>query len=73
MEGWARILGAVIANDQKDRSYYELWLEALETIIAEKSMLGSQEVLERKAAWREAVEGTPHGKPILLAQSIGKS
>ena len=63
---WAQTLGAVIAADQSGRSYYALWLEALETIIAENAMLGSVEVSERKSAWREAVNNTPHGQPIVL-------
>lgn len=69
---WAQTLGSVIARDQNDRPYYELWLEALETIIAEKSMLGSKEVMERKAAWQEAVESTPHGQPIVLRDGSDK-
>ncbi len=69
---WAQTLGAVIAADKSGRSYYELWLEALETLITENSVLGTEEVSARKTAWREAVQRTPHGQPIVLAGSSGQ-
>src|SRR5208337_3416846 len=50
-----------------DDSYYCRWLAALERIVVEKGAT-SREMLEaRRAAWARAVEATPHGKPILLA------
>ncbi len=67
---WAEMLGKIIAADQNNLSYYELWLGALERMIEEKSVLQSSEVEKRKSAWADAVARTPHGKPIELGQDI---
>ena len=66
---WAEILGRTIAEDTGGKSYYELWLEALERLLTGKSVLQPAELSERKIAWEEAVARTPHGMPITLESS----
>ena len=66
---WAKILGSVIAEDAKcsaGQDYYRLWLAALERIVAEKQVIGDEELHIRQHEWEEAAARTPHGMPIEL-------
>ena len=47
-------------------TYYRHWLRALETLVAQKGIVGTAELAARKAAWAHAAEHTPHGQPIEL-------
>jgi nitrile hydratase accessory protein len=71
-EEWTRALSDEIAA-VRDRgetddgtNYYHHWLAALETIVAEKGLIGDAELARRKAEWDEAARATPHGQPIEL-------
>jgi nitrile hydratase accessory protein len=44
--------------------YYQCWLAALERVVVAKELTDPAELLARKAAWIEAYEHTPHGKPV---------
>ena len=46
--------------------YYEHWLAALERLVVEKGLSDRAALAERKEAWIEAYERTPHGKPVEL-------
>jgi len=48
-------------------TYYTHWLNALETIVDKKEIIGSSDMLQRKAAWKQAYLNTPHGQPIELS------
>ena len=69
---WAERLAREIKRAQAagdpDRgdTYYHHWLRALETLVAEKGLVGAQELRQRKAEWETAARSTPHGKPIEL-------
>jgi nitrile hydratase accessory protein len=69
---WAGRLAAEIraaeARGDPDRgdTYYEHWLAALEKIVADKGLLASDELADRRAAWATAARATPRGKPIEL-------
>ena len=66
---WAKTLGSVIAEDTKcsaGQEYYRLWLAALERIVAEKQVIGDEELHIRQHEWEEAAARTPHGMPIEL-------
>ena len=64
---WADTLSAVLAGDREGgESYYRHWLEALETLIAEKGLVSAGSVDTRERAWHEAAARTPHGQPIEL-------
>ena len=69
---WAEVLSATIHSDAGCKPYYELWLEALETIVKQKSLTDETEIKNRKADWQAALLATPHGAPIEL-QSAAKS
>ncbi len=72
---WAERLGAEItaAKERGDPdlgdTYYHHWLAALEKLVAEKGLLTSDALAERKDAWDRAARATPHGEPILLEQA----
>ncbi|WP_119303352.1 nitrile hydratase accessory protein [Dongia deserti] len=69
---WADALGAAIkraqaAGDPDDGStYYRHVLDALEHLMQEKQIASADLLAARKAAWVEAYERTPHGKPVEL-------
>lgn len=69
---WAEALGAAIkraqaAGDPDDGStYYQHVLSALEHLVQEKNIASAELLAARKAAWVEAYEHTPHGKPVEL-------
>ena len=47
-------------------TYYLHWLAALEQLVAQKGLVGTDELAQRKDAWAEAARATPHGQPIEL-------
>lgn len=63
---WAEVLSTTIHKDDGCRPYYELWLEALETIVQQKSLTNEKEICSRSAQWEAALLATPHGHPIEL-------
>ena len=69
---WADALGAAIkraqaAGDPDDGStYYHHVLAALEHLVQEKKIASADLLAAKKAAWVEAYEHTPHGKPVEL-------
>ena len=63
---WAETLGRVIAADAGKSPYYRLWLEALESILDQKSLVTRAETINRSSEWKAALEATPHGQPVLL-------
>ena len=69
---WADRLAQAITRAQAagdpDRgdTYYHHWLAALEGLVAEKGLIGTDELRQRKADWDAAARATPHGQPIEL-------
>ncbi|WP_299868351.1 nitrile hydratase accessory protein [uncultured Hoeflea sp.] len=66
---WAQALSREVsrpdaAPDGSD--YYRHWLAALETLIAQKGVAGSELVDGIAASWQRAAHATPHGQPISL-------
>jgi nitrile hydratase accessory protein len=47
-------------------TYYLHWLAALETLVAAKGLVSTQELARRKTEWAEAARTTAHGTPIEL-------
>jgi nitrile hydratase accessory protein len=45
--------------------YYADWLAALEDLVAERGVVGKDELALRKEEWAQAARETPHGQPIL--------
>jgi nitrile hydratase accessory protein len=46
--------------------YYQHWLAALERLVTAKGLTDAPALLQRKQAWVEAYQHTPHGKPVEL-------
>jgi len=71
---WAATLASEIDSAQADGdrdlgdTYYRHWLNALETLVASKGLLGVSDMARRKEEWRRAYLATPHGAPIELSQ-----
>src|SRR5689334_10320415 len=67
---WSDALGAAIkraqaAGDPDDGStYYHHVIAALEHLVQEKQIASADLLAARKAAWSEAYEHTPPGKPV---------
>jgi len=66
----AQLQAAAARGEPDDGSrYYEHWLAALESLVAEKRLASADELLERKHAWADAYRHTPHGEPVRLGRS----
>ena len=66
---WAAELSQQVAkpNAAADGSdYYEHWLAAIEALLSQKGVAGSEMVDVVSKAWQRAAHATPHGQPILL-------
>ena len=63
---WSETLGSLIKDADDSKPYYELWLNALETIISQKALMADDDISQRKKEWQAALLATPHGKPIEL-------
>jgi nitrile hydratase accessory protein len=64
---WAAALGAQIAAGPADASYYEHWLAALESLLADRGLADADTLAHCRDAWARAAARTPHGAPIELA------
>lgn len=71
---WAAALaariGAAQAGGDADRgdTYYHHWLEALETLVANKGASSAEELERCRQAWEHAADRTPHGQAIELRE-----
>jgi nitrile hydratase accessory protein len=67
---WSEFAGRLAARiaaraDDDGSQYYRDWLAALEELVAERGLIGRDELAARKEEWAEAARETPHGQPIL--------
>ena len=73
---WADTLSSVLSKNEAsetDQDYYVSWLEALECILATRSVTTMVEINDLTAAWQRAALATPHGNPVLLDNDPQKS
>jgi nitrile hydratase accessory protein len=69
---WAATLADEIKRAQAagdpdtGETYYQHWLNALESIVAAKGLADAQMLARYRDAWDRAAERTPHGAPIAL-------
>jgi len=69
---WAATLAAEIKRAQAagdpdtGETYYHHWLNALEHLLAEKSVTDAAMLARYQHAWDHAADRTPHGQPIEL-------
>jgi nitrile hydratase accessory protein len=72
---WAATLGREIkaaqATGDPDHgdTYYRHWLNALERLLREKNIASAEALVRFRDAWRHAGARTPHGMPIVLAET----
>lgn len=69
---WAEVLGEVLKNESPGTPYYQSWLQALEMILEQKTVLNADEIASRSEEWAAAVKATPHGQPIELENGFAK-
>lgn len=62
---WAGALSTEIQGTEQ-RSYYQHWLCALESLVTIKQLASTTALQSRKAQWHEAAARTPHGEAIKL-------
>jgi len=60
---WASALSTEI-NGTEQRSYYQHWLCALESLVTIKQLASTEALQARKIQWHEAAARTPHGDAI---------
>jgi nitrile hydratase accessory protein len=69
---WAAALGAALREAEAagaadtDMTYYMAAVTALERLSEEAAGISKTDQTERKHAWEEAYEHTPHGMPVVL-------
>jgi len=55
-----------------EKSYYQHWLAALESLVASKGASSAAELTRYQRAWEHAAQRTPHGQSIdLQPQDLG--
>jgi nitrile hydratase accessory protein len=47
-------------------TYYDVWLDALESLLIQRGLASAADLAELKEAWTEAYLHTPHGMPVEL-------
>ena len=59
-------------RDERNVTYYQQWLAALEKLCVQKGLATSGDMARRKAEWREAYLHTPHGHPVELSAGLSR-
>ena len=73
---WAELFGENLSKSQQinpEATYYEVWLDTLETLLTKKTATSMEELVGEQDAWRAAAKKTPHGEPIELARSVAQN
>ena len=60
---WTRTLGAHLA---RGTDYWDAWLQALESMLAQRAIAMPEDIRRLAQAWQDAAHATPHGTPIRL-------
>jgi nitrile hydratase accessory protein len=47
-------------------TYYDVWLDALESLLIQRGLVCAADLADLKEAWTEAYLHTPHGMPVKL-------
>lgn len=51
-------------GEDANAAYYRQWLSALEDILAQKQIIGQEQIAQTKEDWRRSYLNTEHGKPV---------
>ena len=71
---WAARFGDALKQASREgapadgSAYYDVWLEALEALLADRGLASPQALAGFKEAWAAAYRNTPHGKPVALTE-----
>jgi len=57
--------------DVDSATYYDVWLDALESLLIQRGLATADDLARLKEAWTEAYLNTPHGKPVALGDERG--
>lgn len=73
---WTRALGLELqatdaAAKATEAAYFDCWLEALQSLLLSKGVVGQGELLGRRDAWEDAYRRTPHGVAVTLTPEAG--
>ena len=74
---WAAVFGAALAQAKRagapadGANYFDVWLAALESLLAERGLAAPEALAGFKQAWTEAYLATPHGQPVKLGKPAG--
>ena len=65
-----QIKAAQAAGDlDTGETYYRHWLATLESLTVQKGAVSRSQLEQVQAAWDHAAKATPHGQPVVLADS----
>ena len=65
-----QIKAAQAAGDpDTGETYYSHWLATLESLTVQKGAVSRAQLEQVQAAWDRAAKATPHGQPVVLADS----
>ena len=65
-----QIKAAQAAGDpDTGETYYRHWLATLESLTVQKRAVSRSQLEQVQAAWDHAAKATPHGQPVVLADS----
>jgi nitrile hydratase accessory protein len=57
-------------QNQTLEDYFNIWMDTLQSLLAEKSDIGDAQVAEMAEHWRRSYLATPHGDPIELCLTL---
>jgi len=60
------VIAASAREPAAEKSYYQHWLAALESLVAAKGASSAHELMRYQRAWEHAAHRTPHGQSIDL-------
>ncbi len=63
---WADWSAALARECAGPTPYFQAWVRALESLLADRGLAEPARVESVAGAWRRAAEATPHGQPIRL-------
>ena len=70
-EEWRQALAfqSLVANDDRERhAPYASWVSAIESLMAAHGGVTAEALADMRDTWKQAVDATPHGEPIVLGQ-----
>ena len=70
-EEWRQALASqsLVPNDDRERhAPYASWVSAIESLMVAHGGVTAEALADMRDTWKQAVDATPHGEPIVLGQ-----